>query len=97
MAQLPGEPVGLREQRPPQEPAALPGNVVPYMCDDPSADTCAAEIAAGEMFRFRAAGAMPPQRAVSERKVSWRSENRIINKIVLYCKIIQFFCSCAIP
>ena len=24
------------------EPAALPGNVVPYMCDDPSADTCAA-------------------------------------------------------
>jgi len=28
------------------EPAALPGNVVPYMCDDPSADTCAAEIAA---------------------------------------------------
>ena len=27
------------------EPAALPGNVVPYMCDDPSADTCAAETA----------------------------------------------------
>ena len=28
------------------EPAALPGNVVPYMCDDPASDTCAAEIAA---------------------------------------------------
>ena len=28
------------------EPAALPGNLVPYMCDDPASDTCAAEIAA---------------------------------------------------